>query len=417
MNKKTKLILQLFVLGMCWAVIYSLAFIQYLLYDPLKEALGCSNAQLGLLMTIFGLGNIFGAPIGGWLADRFDYKKLFSLSLLFNGILSFIFAINLNYSFAIIIWIGLALAALVMNYPSHIKIVRMLADDENQGKIFGFNEAFVGVGSIIINAVFLYIFGKFVGATVGMRGVVIAIGVVSIICSVVSWFILKDVGTRSDESDEVEEKLSSKDFFIVLKSPETWMLGIGIFAVYSFAVTMSYFTPYMTAVLGGTVALSGVLSIIRIHGLRLVGAPFGGWLSDKIKSVSKVLIIVYVVGIMTLVLFMKLPYNTSITIFVFLTFVVGFVVYMGKGSYYAVSSELNIPRKYSATTVGIAAALGFSPDVFLFALAGHWLDTYGNKGYTYLFTFQLVILVIGILGSMMVLRYKKKKDINTVNAN
>lgn len=409
MNKKTKLILQLFVLGMCWAVIYSLGFIQYLLYDPFKESLGCNNAQLGLLMTIFGLGNIFGAPIGGWLADRFDYKKLFSLSLLGNGILSFVFAMNLNYDFAIIIWIGLAFTTLVMNYPSHIKIVRMLADDENQGKIFGFNEAFVGVGSIIINAIFLYIFAKFVGATAGMKAVIMAIGVVSIICSISSWFILRGVGEKSDESNEVEEKLSRKDFFIVLKSPETWMLGIGIFAVYSFAVTMSYFTPYMTAVLGGTVALSGVLSIVRLHGLRLVGAPFGGWLADKIKSVSKVLIIVYVVGIMTLILFMKLPLDASIGIFVLLTFIVGFVVYMGKGTYYAVASELNIPRKYSATTVGIAAALGFSPDVFLFALAGHWLDTYGNKGYTYIFILQTVILVVGILGSLFVLRYKKKK--------
>ncbi|HFL2414150.1 TPA: nitrate/nitrite transporter [Clostridioides difficile] len=415
MNKKTKLILQLFVLGMCWAVIYSLAFIQYLLYDPFQQSLGCSNAELGLLMTIFGLGNIFGAPIGGWLADRFDYRKIFSLSLLVNGILSFVFVMNYSYSFAIVIWIGLAFAALVMNYPSHIKIVRMLADDENQGKIFGFNEAFVGVGSIIINAVFLYIFGRFVGTVAGMRGVIIAIGVISIICSIVAWFIVKDVGTKPEELSEVEEKLSRKDFFIVLKSPETWMLGIGIFAVYSFAVTMSYFTPYMTAVLGGTVALSGALSIIRIHGLRLVGAPFGGWLSDKIKSVSKVLIIVYVVGILTLILFMKLPQSTSITIFVFLTFVVGFVVYMGKGSYYAVSAELNIPKKYAASTVGMAAALGFSPDVFLFALAGHWLDKYGNQGYTYIFTFQLAILVIGIIGSLFVLRYKKKKGL--VNAN
>lgn len=411
MIKGKKTLARLLILGMCWTVIYALGFIQYLLYDPFRESLGCTNAELGFLMTIFGLGNIFGAPIGGWIADRFDFKKVFCFSLVGNGILAAIFAMNMNYQFAIFIWIGLAVTTLVMNYPSHIKIIRMMADEKNQGKIFGLNESFVGVGSIVFNAILLFVFAKFVDVVGGIRAVIWVIAVVSILCAIGAWLLIRDLedaDAATAKAAETEEKISGKDFLIVLRSPATWILGMGIFCVYSCAVTMSYFTPYLTAVMGGTVAVSGVLAIIRTYGLRLVGAPLGGWLADKINSVLKVLIVVYILGIIVLALFIKLPSSTPASFFIFLTLLVGCLVYMGKGCYYAVASELYIPRKYAATTVGIAAALGFSPDVFLFALTGHWLDTYGNAGYQYLFIYQGVVFAVGIVGTMLALVYKKK---------
>lgn len=121
MKLSVKTFVQLFILGTCWTIVYALPFIQYILYDPLLEQLGCSNTQLGLLMTIFGLGNIFGAPVGGWLADRFDYKKIFVASIVLNGVLSIIFASHITYVTAVGIWLLMAVDVLVMNYPCHIK--------------------------------------------------------------------------------------------------------------------------------------------------------------------------------------------------------------------------------------------------------------------------------------------------------
>ena len=90
MKITAKTFVKLTVLGMSWTIVYTLAFIQYILYDPFLESIGCTNAQLGLLMTIFGLGNVLGAPVGGWLADRFDYKKIYVGSLIVNGVLPII---------------------------------------------------------------------------------------------------------------------------------------------------------------------------------------------------------------------------------------------------------------------------------------------------------------------------------------
>lgn len=410
MKITAKTFLKLTVLGMSWTIVYTLAFIQYILYDPFLESLGCTNAQLGLLMTIFGLGNVIGAPVGGWLADRFDYKKIYVGSLIVTGVLPIIFANSMNYTTAVVVWIGLAVGALVMNYPSHIKIVRMLADDSNQGKIFGLNESFVGITSIVLNAVLLFAFAKFGEGVFGIKAVIYIIGIVSILCAVASAFILKDVGKSEEMENEKKEKITGRDYLEILKSPATWLIGLGIFSVYSCAVSMSYFTPYFTAVIGGTVAVSGALSLIRTYALRLVGAPLGGWLCDKTKSVSKVLLVVYGVGIIVQIVFIGFVSYISAAVFIFLTLVIGTIVYMGKGSYYALATELRVPRRFSASTIGIAAALGFSPDIFMFALAGHWIDKYGNDGYRYIFIFQTIIFIVGILGSVYALKYKKKLD-------
>ena len=66
----------------------------------------------------------------------------------------------------------------------------------------------------------------------------------------------------------------------------------------------------------------------------------------------------------------------------------------------------------TASTIGIAAAVGFSPDLFQFTLFGYWLDTLGTQAYTYMFIFQAVVLVIGALAALKILHIKKKNSQN-----
>lgn len=271
MKLSVKTFVQLFILGTCWTIVYALPFIQYILYDPLLEQLGCSNTQLGLLMTIFGLGNIFGAPVGGWLADRFDYKKIFVASIVLNGVLSIIFASHITYVTAVGIWLLMAVDVLVMNYPCHIKIVRMLASDADQGKIFGMNESFVGITSTIVNAILLAIFAKLGSSAWGFQVVVYVIGAIALVLAIPTYFVMKDIAKNeakvaAEVKEEKKEKMTGKDFLEIIKNPATWLIGFGIFSVYTCAVSMSYFTPYFTAVMGGTVAVSGFISLVRTYG-------------------------------------------------------------------------------------------------------------------------------------------------------
>ena len=38
-----------------------------------------------LLITIYGIGNVFGCPVGGWVTDRFNYKIILALVQIHEG--------------------------------------------------------------------------------------------------------------------------------------------------------------------------------------------------------------------------------------------------------------------------------------------------------------------------------------------
>ncbi|MCB5712441.1 MFS transporter [Lactonifactor longoviformis] len=415
MEKKlsVKVLFTLVVLGACWSIVYIVPFIQYIWYNPFQDFLGATNVQMGLLLTIYGFGNIFGAPIGGWVADRFNYKYVYVASVFLNGVLSLIFVISPNYVMAVICWIGFAVSSLFMNYPTHIKIVRELATDENQGKVFGINESMIGLFNIIFNAIMMAIYVKFLEGVAGMKAAIIGIGILSFVLTAIVAFVLDNPKKKKVPQAEVSPAEApkgnlGKDFLVIIKNPATWLVGISIFAVYSFLTTMSYFTPYFTDVLGVTVVFTGWVAILRQHGMTLIGAPVGGWLTDKIKSPSKVLIGVYIVGILGFVYLLNAKTGVNAVVLITLTIVLSGIVYVGRGAYYATITEAGVAREYTASTIGIAAALGFSPDLFQFTLFGHWLDNYGKTAYTYMFVFQTIVLVIGIGAAFMIIRMSKK---------
>lgn len=412
MKSKFKLVLTILVMGGCWSVVYLVPYLQYTWYDPFKEFIGGTNTKLGLLITIYGFGNVFGAPVGGWLSDRFNYKTIYVLSVFLNGVFAILFLLHPTYGFAILMWIGFAFASLFLNYPAHIKIIRNLASDENQGKIFGFNETSIGLFNIIISSAMMLAFTKFAVSVGGIRAAVICNAVISFVLTILAFFVLESPSRKA-----VREKLAAeskeksnffKDFGSIAKQPATWLVAISIFAVYSFMSTLTYFTPYFTQVMGVTVTLTGWAAIARQYGMQLVGAPIGGIATDKVKSPAKVLILVYIVGIIGLV-YMLVP-KTSVTVATVLvvTLVLSFFVYIGRGAYYATLTESGVPRALSAFTIGVAAAVGFSPDLFQFTLFGYWMDNCGKTAFTYMFVYQIIVLIAGIFASIGILKLKKK---------
>ena len=107
MKSKFKLVLTILVMGGCWSVVYLVPYLQYTWYDPFKEFIGGTNTKLGLLITIYGFGNVFGAPVGGWLSDRFNYKTIYVLSVFLNGVFAILFLLHPTYGFAILMWISI----------------------------------------------------------------------------------------------------------------------------------------------------------------------------------------------------------------------------------------------------------------------------------------------------------------------
>jgi len=407
-----KLGVTMLVLGMCWAIVYLVPFLQYTWYDPFKEYLGTSNFRMSLLLTIYGFGNVFGCPIGGWVADHFNYKWIYVFSIGLNGVFGLLFCLWPSYGFAVLVWIGFAVSSLFMNYPTHIKIVRDLASDENQGKIFGVNETCIGIGNIVISALMNVAFIKMGAGIGGLKGAIITNAILSFVLMFLIAILLdnpKKTGMLKQKTDDSEKVNFKRDFGAVAKHSETWFYALTIFAVYSFMSTLTYFTPYFTSVLGVTVVFSAWMSIFRQYGMQLVGSPIGGAISDKIKSPAKLFYLVYVVGMLGFLALLFVKSGWTVVTIIALTLFISFFVYMARGCYYATLTEVGVPRKFSATTVGVGAMIGFSPDIFQFAMYGHWLDTVSAAtAYQRIFIYQLAVLAVGFFAATRIRKAAKK---------
>lgn len=410
-----KQLLIVFFMGLAFAVVYATPFVQYVFYDDLAGALNASNTQLGFLIAIFGIGNLM-APLGGALSDKFNPKKVYLLGMFITCALNFLLAMNMNYAFAVFIWAGLAVAGLILYFPAHTKLVRLIGDEESQGTIFGFTESACGLASVIINFIALGLYAKVavgaMGGVAGLKAVIVSYGAVGLIATAALVFLLpdpsKEGNSGSESGDGKESRLSLKEWIGVFKDPRTWFAGIAVFATYSTYQTLSYFTPYFTNVLGATVVGSGAIAIIRTYGIRIVGAPLGGTIGDKIHSVSTVIATVLACAAVITLIFMFMPAGVPASFLTAMTLLIGFMIHIARGAMFAVPSEVRIPRRYAASTAGMVCAIGFCPDLFQTAMYGHWLDTLGNAGYTRIFIYIIIIMAVGVLNGIATIIYKKK---------
>ena len=67
-----------------------------------------SNAQLASLTSMYALVAIILFIPGGIMADKFNAKKLIMFSLIGTTLLTIVFALQMSYAVANIVWVGLA---------------------------------------------------------------------------------------------------------------------------------------------------------------------------------------------------------------------------------------------------------------------------------------------------------------------
>ena len=418
---KIRLLFAMLIMGAGWAIVYLVPYLQYTWYEPFREFLDTSGTKMSLLLSIYGLGNIFLAPVGGWFADRFNYKTIYFISIVLNAVFAVGFLMNPHsYAWCVAMWVGFAIASLMFNFPTQIKIVRMMWPEESQGRAYGWNETCIGIFNLIESSLMMVAFQTVGGGEAGIKATVIANIAMSIVIAIGVLVVIPNPTKEMLEANRAEALEKSKDkkdknvvaeVISVLKHKETWMFAFCIFGVYSFMTTLTYFTPYFSDVLGVPIVIAGWAAIFRQYGCQMIGAPIGGEIATRLKSSAKNLVIVYTLAIIGLLyMLFGANENSSVGFVIFIVVGLSFACYAGR-NYYATIGECGVPAAVTATTTGAAAILGFSPDIFQFTLFSNWLDTLpAATAYQRMFTFQLVVVVIGLIDAILIIRLHKRNE-------
>lgn len=403
-KKNVKRFLLLFALGIAYGFMYVMPYMKSSFYDQMIAAMGCTNEQLGSLMTYYCIACTISYLPGGWIGDKFNPKPVLLCSIFGQAILSFLFMFTYqSYAMAVIIWILMGFTGGFAFWPAIMKGIRMTGSDEEQGRLYGIFEALNGVASLLLSFIMIGVMAV-VGSTelvTGFKSALAFMGGLSIVSGILVLILMDKDAAYGLSETEKKKKITVQDYFHAFKIPGVWIMAILVWCYVTISAVASYLTPYSTNVLGMSGALAASIGTLRTYGCRLIGGPLGGYLADKaFKSVSKEQALGQAACVVTLGLFLVLPTGTSGAFLVVLLLLVGVAMFLCKGTYFSIQPEMGIPTHVSATAVAIATFVGYLPDMFTHTMFGKWIDTYGNGGYNRIIIYGVLTGVLGLAAAI-----------------
>ena len=224
-NKQHKWI-AFFVVTISAGLIYRVPYLKTVFYDALVEEFQLTNTQVGTIMSVYSITKMIIYIPGGILADRFDNRKMLVGSNLMLALLTFWYATIPSLTGLMAIQFLLAFSNVVF-WVSAVKAIRILADDNEQGSIFGYSEGIRALAGVLINFAALAVFNHFVLTEQPLRYVLIFYGIVYTILTAAMWLLLP-----KKSKDEARSTAALADYIKVLKIPGIWIVAFLVMCAY-----------------------------------------------------------------------------------------------------------------------------------------------------------------------------------------
>jgi putative transporter cgxT len=413
-TKKLKKYIILMLCGIAGSAIYRLPFLRETYYEALMQATGSTNAQLGMLMSAYGIVNLILYLPGGWAADKFSARNLMTFSLVSTGVTGFYFATFPPFPIILLLHGLWAITTVFTFWAACIKVVRELGDSSEQGKLFGFWYLGKGLTATILGFITVPLFANFGEGVSGLRATIIFYSIVSIVTGILCWIFIPKKEPVSE--GETEAGFSFKDAVSVFKMPAVWLAGLASFCMWSIYIGFGYITPYFTDVFSMGESQVAIISIIRANVLFAAGGLIGGKLADKCKTKSKFMVYAFIGMIVLTMVYIFMPGESGMLVPAVINMIaLGSFIYCANAVFFSLIDEANVPAKLTGTAAGLISLVAYVPDVYLYTVLGNVLDSNpGVTGYRYVFIFMVVCAVIGLIASATLhkMNYKKLKSEN-----
>ena len=265
------------------AIIYGLPYVHYDYYDAYASVYHLTNTQIGVLGSVIGVFGMISYLFGGFLADRVSIRLLLSVSLIGTGLGGFLHLLPLNFTALVALYAFWGFTSLFAFWPACVKAVRVLSSPEDKGKSFGWFEGARGIIAAVMAWAAILAFRVGIGFgghggnddVTGMMAVIVYYSALTVLAGLLVFW-------KMPKSDRIEdsEKVTFKDLGTVLRMPAVWIIGIVTFCNYVFTMSVYYFTPYGTSLLGMSVTAGAVLAACKRF-VTPVSNVGGRYLADK----------------------------------------------------------------------------------------------------------------------------------------
>ena len=388
--------LNVLLLSLGAGAVYLLPYLRNTFYDPLQLALGVNHTQLGIIQGFFGFLMLLCYFPGGFIADRFAASRLLFVSFMGMGLGGLYFSTFPSFTMTVILHVWFGIAATLTFWAAFVKAQRLSAPPRAQAKMFGFTEAGRRVVSTVASLTAAWLISRWADTTTGLRMVIYFYSGIMILAAFLVLFFFKEDSRYVDKGPK--STIVMKDLMKVLKMPAIWLCALIIMCIYYAYRNQDIMTPYSTSICGLSAAMGATLATVRYYGVAPFGALIGGFLGDRIKP-SSTMILGALIVLATSLLFILVP-GTPATLMIIVSNLMIFMTahYMMRSVYYALLEEGKVPIHYTGVATGIIATIGYSGDFIAPIYQGFFLDHFpGQAGYNYIFSTSVVAAALCVV--------------------
>ncbi|MEA5020373.1 MAG: MFS transporter [Gordonibacter sp.] len=389
------------------SIIYTPIYLKNVFYEPLMQGLGCTNADLGALLSCYAITALITYLPAGILADKVRMRTLSWVGFGGTAVLTFIYAMLPSLGMLYALFVGFGITSILIWWGTRFKIVRLCcAEDEYASKI-GTSYSIYGAAGLIIGLICTAIVSMIPIPSQGIQVLLVFLGVLIAILAVLSFIFIPDF---KGEINKNAKMFSLGEVVQAIKHPGVIWACLAYFFVYAVYQGVTYTTPFMTAAFAAPVAIVSVVGLIRTYGIGLIAGPAAGILADKVfKSPSKSILVFFGAAVIVLAAFLVLPRDAGMVVAVAaLVVVLGFVTYGAFSIGSSPLTEAKVPMGIFGTASGILSVVGFMPDVFVHTWFGGMIDAQGNDAFNSIFLVLIVFAVLGCACLVMTRRAMKK---------
>lgn len=399
-----------------WVAVLTMTTIVYLLpytyndfYNHFLEAFHITDGQAGKVLTFFGLTATPGYFIGGWLADKFNPKRLVVISTLGTGLCGFWLSFCESYSMLMVIYFLFGITTTCMHWGAFLKMIKSWGTPEEQGRLFGVENSMFGAVGLISTYVILGLI-TFLFKDAGFRGGVQVYSAVTLITGIATWlYIPYDNEAKVDMG---EDKIDFRVIGKVMKMPVAWYLGAFTWGYFMVRSTVPYLNPLMTDVYGIGIALAAFITTTLRSGMNMIFGPIGGYFIDKAGRSTPVVLFGGIATLCFTILIVFIPKRPDLfMLFLCVAILVTVSSYLNSSALYTPVTEARVPLKYVGTVLGFASTLGYSTDAWIYNVCGRWIDNYGDVAYNYIFILQAFGAVVMIASGLLLAKLYKKAQV------
>lgn len=400
--------LSTFAFTICFAVwtIFSIIGVK------IKADLGLTDTQFGLLVaTPILTGSISRIFLGIW-TEQFGGRIMFPLQMLVTAISVWLLTWVETYEIFLIAALGLGLAGgsfiVGVSYVSH------WFEKEKQGTALGIFGA-GNVGAAVTNFA-----APFLVLALGWEGTAQVYAVVLVVTAVLFYVLSKDDPAQAQRKQTGAKAVSAAEQLAPLRDLQVWRFATYYFFVFGGFVALASFLPrYYTGAYGLELTTAGVFAGLY----SLPGSIFralGGWMSDR-WGARWVMYLTFAVSLVCLFVMsypdtsyviqgingpIEFNFGLSVTAFVGLTIILGFVMSLGKAAVYK-----HIPVYYPNHVGSVGGLVGMIGGLGGFVLPisfGALLDYTGVWTAPYMLLF-VIVAVSNIWMHVAIRRMEKRR--------